>query len=238
MERVIKSLSDFHEMVWSYNSTHPIYRGVTNWDYKLISKFGRGPISNEKLRKEDSSYKFNLTIGHEVDMFDEFKKHGRPYAVSNPENDWDWLAVAQHHGLPTRLLDWTTNPLVALYFACEKLPVESNGPAIYAFDNHYNLPATESSISPFDIKEVHTLFPSHLTSRIAAQEGLFTVQFDPKREFKSKHIQKWKIDKKVVLDLHVMARTYGMNRERLFPGLDGIAANLCSHYGIANQTII
>lgn len=82
-----------------------VYRGMSSSDYKLETSLLRlgGP--------------FEVLEGH---LLRNLKKYAHINAA--PGNSiWNWLAVAQHHGLPTRLLDWTYSPYVALHFATIRL---------------------------------------------------------------------------------------------------------------------
>jgi len=156
----------------------------------------------------------------ELGRLNEFKRRAIPYITSIPSNDWDWLTLAQHHGLPTRLLDWTTNPLVALFFAVEA--EEENDAVIYALKDTTVLCKANAKESPFEIIEPTLLYPAHMTSRVINQSGLFTLHSTPEEAYDDDAITKYIIKREVFFQLNTMADKYGINESTIYPGLDGI----------------
>lgn len=214
----IESFEHFHMLIQKYNGNTDIYRGVTNKDYELIPKIGRISLQGDRAEEERRMLRW-------------FVERAIPYLDFEPRDEWEWLALAQHHGLPTRLLDWTRNPLVAAFFAVEN--EFSGDSAIYVLKGYRVVSRGDISrvnkaykSGPFACQKVIKYAPTHINSRIITQTSMFTVHPEPEKPFISDRIDKLIIPNSLRRNWKRILHNYGINRATLFPGLDGLANHI------------
>jgi FRG domain len=211
------------------------------WD-ALLRFARRHPAPRWVFRGHLQSWPLKPSIGRsdgyskarELQLFNEFKRVARPLVDrSKLDSDWDWLFLAQHHGLPTRLLDWTSNPLIAIYFACQpSAHGKRNGQIIAVnIDDVGMYSEGEFNEGPFGIQETRFMFPTVVAPRIAAQRGLFSVHHTPDKSLRLREkTVRFEIesgDKEAFLEFLF---GMGVDAAMVMADLDGISANLAWRY--------
>jgi len=217
----IEKISDYigyssHELI----EKEWIFRGHENVQFPLKPSVARIAPREGTIQSMESN------------MLTEFQRR----YLHAPENKWGLLALAQHHGLPTRLLDWTQNPLVAMFFAVDK-PSKSKTSVVWAY--RYNCIATQS-LDPFTIKEIHVFHPTHVTVRIPAQQGCFTVHpppfYDMRRVQRTdEELVRFTIGNKYRVQIKNDLDRLGINYASLFPDLDGLCKYLKWYFSVSEE---
>ncbi|PWR24177.1 FRG domain-containing protein [Zavarzinia aquatilis] len=176
----------FLEWVDAHSGDPWLFRGHSNKAYELKPSIGRGKAKERRLEIEalvGGDAEKRTLLQEEQSLFLEFRRLSHLFDDGRPKDDWAWLALAQHHGLPTRLLDWTSNPLIACYFAIEPSTESRDFPGEVVALSKIGIPqidASHAQSSPFGIDhDVALLSPSIAAPRLSAQRGFFTIHRDP-----------------------------------------------------------
>ena len=155
------SVGEFLQIVVGEETPDPtrvvLFRGQSDY-LPLLPKLFRNP---EKLA---------LVVKDESKMLADLRKAAPHLSPSIPPNDWGWMSLGQHYGMPTRMSDWSANPLIALFFAVEFNDISRKlQPVVFRYPIHPDTILQDEASSPFQIKHTTVMEVSHHSHRSAAQ---------------------------------------------------------------------
>jgi hypothetical protein len=216
-----------------------VFRGQSDCSKPLLPKAGR----EEYYCRATSYWKNRRQSSSDLGRFKEWRDQA--VAISNelPGNDFECLAYAQHYGLATRLLDWTDNPLVALFFSAEQAH-DIDGAVFFYLPSIY-VDAQTAALDSFDVVALYR--PRPFDRRIAAQGGVFTYHPNPLAPLEPTEIPQnqrvWidDLEREVPQGMNLRAvrveaklkplllrelAKVGISRRTLFPDLEGLSSHI------------
>ena len=154
----IELLEALHDNSWNHrirrHRSRYLFRGHSRAEYELSPSLSRNGGAQVNLEK------------HLLRNFVKYAKSHLEASEDQPKNFWHWIALAQHHGLPTRLLDWTYSPLISAHFACSNLESMEHDGAIWMIDYHRAHDHLQTSLKERLVYEGAHVFTDEMLSSV------------------------------------------------------------------------
>lgn len=251
----ITNWEQFQELIASraYGSPSEVahfFRGEANSGYTLEPSLRRRAASLLEFKSDTARSELLKIERYLVGQFiSQAELHAHPTEISARNDTLGWWAVMQHYGAPTRLLDWTLSPYVALYFAVQKDFKKAGAIRVLDFYKLSEYSKTISKEDPLkmDIEERNMFFDvmqeksyifaywrTRQAARMVAQQHAFTVSTDVLTDYDEslpKDLERSCLTKYVIPAESKKSFLYSLWRmnvtsNALFPGIDGLGRHI------------
>lgn len=196
----------------------------------------RGQADGSPILPKIGRVGYGFDYSRERALFDAFERAARPF-LKGAMSPFELLALAQHHGAPTRLVDWSTSPLVAAWFAVSSFP-EGTDAQIYALDvvgqdiDALNTKTRETRKGttvedPLRLTSgVYLIETAQVSSRITTQRGIFTLHGDPTKPLVIPTPEVFQIPAILRSAFQSRLMDVGVDAAHIYPDIDGLCRSL------------